>query len=60
MSYLSIILGLSTLAALSLFIGGIHLGLGVGGMERMIVYPTLLWAVGFGGHLMATEDSMRW
>ena len=60
MSYLSIILGLSTLAALSLFIGGIHLGLGVGGMERMIVYPTLLWPVGFGGHMMATEDSMRW
>ena len=60
MSYLSIILGLATLAALFLFVGGINLGLGVGGMERMIVYPALLWAVGFGGHMMATEDSMRW
>jgi hypothetical membrane protein len=60
MSYLSIILGLATLAALSLFFVGIDLGLGVGGMERMIVYPALLWTVGFGGHLMATEDSMGW
>jgi len=60
MSYLSIILGLASLAAISLFVGGIYLGLGVGGMERMIVYPVLLWAVGFGGHMMATEDSMRW
>jgi hypothetical protein len=25
-------------------------------MERMIVYPALLWAVAFGGHMMATED----
>ena len=60
MSYLSIILGLSTLAALFLFFAGINLGLGVGGMERMIIYPTLLWAVGFGGHMMAKEDSMGW
>ena len=60
MSYLSIVLGLSTLAALFLLFGGVYLGLGVGGMERMIVYPTLLWGVGFGGHLMAMEDSLRW
>lgn len=60
LSYLSIILGLATLAALFLFVGGIDFGLGVGGMERMIVYPALFWAVGFGGHLMATEDSMGW
>jgi hypothetical membrane protein len=60
MFYLSIILGLSSLAALFLDIGGINLGLGAGGMERVIIYPTLLWAVGFGGHMMATEDSMGW
>ena len=28
------------------------LGLGKGGMERMIAYPALLWAVGFGGYLI--------
>ena len=56
MGYFSFILGVITLIALILFIGDIYLGLGPGGMERMIVYPTLLWAIGFGGHLMALED----
>jgi hypothetical protein len=22
----------------------------------MVVFPALLWAIGFGGHMMATED----
>ena len=56
MFYFSIILGLATLAALFLYIGSEYAGLGPGGMERMIVYPVLLWAIGFGGHLMASED----
>ena len=56
MFYFSIILGLSTLFALVGYIGGIDLGLGVGGMERMVVYPVLLWGVGFGGYLMAPES----
>ncbi len=57
MFYFSIILGLTTLFALIGYVGGIDLGLGVGGMERMVVYPVLLWAVGFGGHLMAMDDT---
>ena len=56
MFYFSILLGLGTLAALVLYIGGAYLGLGPGGMERMVVYPALLWSVGFGGHLMAIEE----
>jgi hypothetical membrane protein len=56
MFYFSIILGLGTLAALVLYIGSNYLGLGPGGMERMIVYPVLLWAIGFGGHMMAMDD----
>ncbi len=56
MFYFSIILGLLTLAALFLYVGSIYAGLGAGGMERMVAYPVLLWAVGFGGHLMATDD----
>ncbi|RLI21979.1 hypothetical protein DRO54_02295 [Candidatus Bathyarchaeota archaeon] len=51
-SYLSVFLGLLSLLALALFGMGLHLGLGIGGMERMIAYPILLWALGFGGHLI--------
>lgn len=51
-SYLSIVLGLSSLVALGLFASDTYLGLGVGGMERMIVYPVLAWGIGFGGLLM--------
>ncbi len=57
---LSVLLGIVSLLALVLFlltasIG--YLGLGVGGMERMIMYPTLLWTVGFGGYLLAPSQN---
>jgi len=52
LSYLSVILGALSLLALVLFGSGVYLGLGKGGMERMIAYPALLWAVGFGGYLI--------
>lgn len=57
MLYFSIILGLMTLIALVLYIGGDYLGLGPGGMERMVVYPTLLWSIAFGGHLMGMSET---
>jgi len=57
-SYFSRILGLLTLLALIFVVGGINLGLGNGGIERMVVYPVLFWAVGFGAHLMATEETL--
>jgi len=50
--YISVLLGALSLVALALFGSSTYLGLGKGGMERMIAYPTLLWAVGFGSHLM--------
>lgn len=59
MFYFSIILGVVTLFALVLYIGGEYVGLGPGGMERMVVYPVLVWAVGFGGHMMARDDTPR-
>ena len=34
------------------YVPGIYLGLGKGGMERLIVYPNLLWALGFGGWII--------
>jgi hypothetical membrane protein len=52
LSYLSVLLGALSLVALVLFGSGTYLGLGKGGMERMIAYPTLLWSVGFGGYLI--------
>jgi hypothetical membrane protein len=55
-SAISVILGLMTLGALALFMAGMDLGLGAGGMERMIVYPILMWGVGFGGYLIAYPE----
>ncbi len=46
------LLGAISLVALALFVSGLHLGLGGGGMERMILYPTLLWTLSMGAVLM--------
>jgi hypothetical membrane protein len=72
LSAISVILGLMSLGALVLFAGGIFvngifasveaqdsiffLGLGPGGMERMIIYPLLAWLAGFSGHLIAQSE----
>ena len=72
LSLMSVILGLIVLSALGLFAGGLlasgsfteieaqdsvfFLGLGPGGMERMIVYPALIWLAGFSGHLIALSE----
>jgi hypothetical membrane protein len=55
---LSIILGAMSLVALALFASRTYLGLGCGGMERMVAYPTLLWAIGFGGYLMGQPEKI--
>jgi len=55
-SAISVILGLMSLGALVLLVAGMDLGLGVGGMERMIVYPLLMWGAGFGGHLITHAE----
>ena len=44
-------LGTVALIALILFISSIYLGLGKGGMERMIMYPNIIWALGFSASL---------
>ena len=72
LSVISVILGTVTLGALGLFAGGLvtagalasseppvsefFLGLGPGGMERMIAYPALVWLISFGGHLIAASE----
>jgi hypothetical membrane protein len=58
-SYLSVMLGAMGLVALGLFASGNYLSLGVGGMERMIAHPVLLWAVGFGGHLVSHSKNAK-
>lgn len=56
-SPLAIILGLTALVALILFGTGNYIGLGKGGMERMILYPILMWGIGFGAHLIGQNDN---
>jgi hypothetical protein len=62
-----------TLTALALFSAGIiasgsmtsteaydstfYLGLGPGGMERMIVYPAIMWLAAFGAHLITKQET---
>jgi hypothetical membrane protein len=55
-SAVTVILGLMSLGSLALFIARMDLGLGVGGMERMIAYPILMWGAGFGGYLIAHPE----
>jgi len=55
-SVLCVIFGLMTISALALFASKTYLGLGVGGMERMIVYPILMWGAGFGGYLIGYPE----
>ncbi len=50
---LSLISGLTSLAALALFATNNYLGLGHGGMERMIVYPVLAWGLLIAGYLLS-------
>jgi len=52
LSYLSVLLGAASLIALGLYATNNYLGLGNGGMERMIVYPVLTWGISFGGYLL--------
>ena len=51
--YFSVVLGAMALMAIVLFLSGTYLGLGLGGMERMIAYPSLFWYVSLGGYLMS-------
>ncbi len=56
MSFFSVLLGAITLTALLLYRAGVDFGLGVGGMERMIAYPVLLWGVAYGAYLMGFPE----
>jgi hypothetical membrane protein len=55
--YFSVLLGLVALVTLAVYAimgdSAPFAGLGIGGVERWVVYPILLWVTGLGGHLMA-------
>ncbi len=75
LSAISVILGVVTLAALAFFSAGLvttgslttseppasefFLGIGPGGMERIIVYPALIWLTLFSGHLIAISEKQE-
>jgi hypothetical membrane protein len=59
MSYFAVGLGVFILVALALYGSGTYLGLGPGGMERMIAYPALIWVVGAGANLMGTAPRRK-
>ena len=49
----SVAMGAATILFLLLDSELLGLGLGVGGAERMVVYPELIWAMCFGGALLS-------
>jgi hypothetical membrane protein len=55
LSHVSVGLGIIALVAFVLLVTGHFLGIGKGGMERMIAYPIFLWALGFGGALIGAK-----
>jgi len=75
LSVISVILGVMTLGALALFAVGLvttgsltsneppasefFLGIGPGGMERIIIYPQLIWFTLFSGHLIAVSEKQE-
>jgi len=56
LTYLSVAMGILSLVALVLYATRNDLGLGIGGMERIVAYPMILWAIGFGGFLIGSSD----
>ena len=50
-----VILGVIGLTAFALFAAHVYLGIGAGGMERIVFYPAMFWALGFGAYLLSDE-----
>ncbi len=59
LAYLSLGLGLTGVVALVLLGSGTYLGLGPGGMERLVFYSGTLWALAYGAWLYALEETAR-
>ncbi|MHB2036593.1 MAG: DUF998 domain-containing protein, partial [Nitrososphaerales archaeon] len=57
--FFSVIMGVMTLGALILYSSKIYLGLGLGGMERMIAFPVLFWGLAFAGFLLTQTPEAK-
>lgn len=58
-SHLFALLGLIGLSALALLGAEIDLGLGLGGIERMVFYPAMFWLLAFGMYMLAEDNVAR-
>ena len=54
--YLFAALGIISLTAAALLTNGETLGIGIGFVERVIVYPFLIWGIAFGVYLFREAD----
>lgn len=57
--YISAFLGAFSLIAFVVFLAtrdASALGIGAGGLERMVAYPTILGLIGFGGYLLGNQE----
>lgn len=57
-SYLFLALGLTGLSALALLGAEMDLGLGLGGIERMVFYPAMFWLLAFGIYAIVEEGAI--
>ena len=57
LKYYSILSGAISLMALVLFVSDTYLGIGIGGMERIVAYPQTVWLIVFG--IYVSRDRMR-
>lgn len=53
------LLGVISLLALVLFASKMYLGLGRGGMERLIVYPVFVWLIGLSANIAHRKNSFK-
>jgi hypothetical membrane protein len=59
--YISILFGSITLFTfiMAVFASGLLIShIGIGGLERWVAYPIMLWLTGFGGYLMSKGNSV--
>lgn len=58
--YFFIVLGIISLASLLFgLLSKNYLGLGFGGMERLVFYPLVIWGLLFGGYLLAAPEKSK-
>lgn len=48
--------GVLALAALGFYVSGAHLGIGEGGIERVVAYPQTVWQVVLGLHVLTRRE----